>query len=244
MKKMFFILSLLLLSSPLFANEVVLLNDINKDNFWAKQGIEVDKVLNVSNKIMMSNQIPRRVPVMVEKSKKIVTMNGTVTETVNAYSDTYNKNVTVLSGMFNYIDCDDELAYILAHEISHSVEAYGGLFKYLSMASNSKKYEEKADLTAIDYMVKAGYNPIAAITMGNKIFTEPMWDWGFNSSHPKGSKRLMNMYKYIFIKYPEYLNSTMAKLPAYKNFEYALNDDIKEFQQKQKKKAIKADEIL
>lgn len=244
MKKTLIILSLLLFSSFTYADEVVLIHDINKDNFWAKQGMEVDKVLNVSNTIMMSNKISKRVPIFVEKSKKTITMNGTVTETVNAYSDLDNKSVTVLSGLFNYIDNDDELAYILAHEIAHSIEAYGGFFKYMSMTSNSKKYEEKADLTALDYMVKAGYNPIAAITMGNKIFTEPMWDWGFNSSHPKGSKRLMNMYKYIFIKYPEYLNSSMTKLPAYKNFEYSLANDIKEFQQKQKKKAITADEIL
>lgn len=234
MKKVLLILSLFLFCPFVNAAEVVLIHDINKDNFWAKQGIEIDKVLNVSNTIMMSNKIAKRVPIFVEKGK----------DEINAYSDLNNKSVTVYSGLFNYIDNDDELAYILAHEIAHSVEAYGGFFKYMSMTSNSKKYEEKADLTALDYMVKAGYNPIAAITMGNKIFTEPMWDWDISSTHPKGSKRLMNMYKYIFIKYPNYLNSSMTQLPAYKNFEYALADDIKEFQQKQKKKAITADEIL
>lgn len=137
-----------------------------------------------------------------------------------------------IPGLFNYIDNDDELAYILAQEIAHSVEAYGGLFKYMSISSNSKKYKEKADLTALNYIVKARYNQIVAITIENKIFTEPMWSWDILSICPKGSKRLMIMYKYIFIKYSIYLNSSMTQLPAYKNFEYALADNVKKFQQK------------
>ena len=68
------------------------------------------------------------------------------------------------------------------------------------MSFNSKKYEYKADLKSVDYMVKAGYNPIYAITVGNKIFDEPLWDWGIVYSHPKGSKRLLEMYKYIYKK--------------------------------------------
>lgn len=244
MKKILILLSIIALGSCVYADELVTIGDINKENFWNKKGIEVEKVLNVSNKIMMTNQVPKRVPVFVEKNRISVTFSGTSIETVNAYSSLYNKTVTVLSGTFNYIDNDDELAYLLAHEIAHSVEAYGGLIKYVSITTNSKKYENKADIKAIDYMVNAGYNPIAAITLGNKIFAEPMWDWGFTSTHPKGSKRLLNMYKYISIKYPKYLNSSMTQLPAYKNFEFAMGDDIKEFKQKQKKKELKQQKDL
>ena len=44
------------------------------------------------------------------------------------------------------------------------------------MGLNSKKYEEKADKRAVDYMVKAGYNPVAYITVGNKIFNRERYD--------------------------------------------------------------------
>lgn len=88
-------------------------------------------------------------------------------------------------------------------------------------------------------MVKAGYDPIAAITMGNKIFGEPIWDWGFTYTHPKGSKRLIDMYKYIYVKYPQYINSPLTKTPSYKNFEYAMSKEINAFQQKQKRKHLK-----
>ena len=177
---------------------------------------------------MLDNRIPKRVPIFVENKK-----------TVNANSNLYDKTVTIYSGMFLYIDNDDELAYVLSHEIAHSVEAYGGMIKYMAMNANSKKYEQKADLNAIDYMVKAGYDPVAAITMGNKIFGEPVWDWGCTYLHPKGSKRLIDMYKYIYVKYPQYLNSPLTRTPSYKNFECSLKNDIIEFQQKQKKKRMK-----
>ena len=197
MKKFLVLIGLLLLGTCALADEVMVIRNVNFNNFWKKKGIDEEKVLKVGQKIMIDNRIPKRVPILVDSS----------TKTVNANSSTYDKIVTVYAGMFLYIDNDDELAYVLSHEIAHSVEAYGGMIKYMAMKSNSKKYEQKADLNAIDYMVKAGYNPVAAITLGNKIFGEPVWDWGFTYLHPKGSKRLMDMYKYIYVKYPQYLNS-------------------------------------
>ena len=52
----------------------------------------------------------------------------------------------------------------------------GGYFFPITMGLNSKKYEEKADKRAVDYMVKAGYNPVAYITVGNKIFNRERYD--------------------------------------------------------------------
>lgn len=229
MKKFLVLLGVLLIGMCSFAEEVYVIRGVNFGNFWKKKGIDEEKVLDVGHKILISNKIPRRVPIIVNSSPK----------ELNANSSPYTKIVTIYSGMFLYIDNDDELAFILSHEIAHSVEAYGGMIKYLAMQANSKKYEQKADLNGIDYMVKAGYDPIAAITISNKIFEEPVWDWGFTSSHPKGSKRLFDMYKYIYVKYPQYLNSPYTQTPSYKNFVYSMNKDIKEFQQKQKRRQLK-----
>ena len=227
MKKFLVLFAALLIGTYAFAEEVYVVRGVNFNNFWKKKGIDQEKVLQVGEKIKIDNRIPNRVPIFVDNKK-----------VVNAYSRSYDKIVVIHEGSFSYIDNDDELAYILSHEIAHSVESYGGMIKHLAMSTNSKKYEQKADLKGIDYMVKAGYDPIAAITMGNKIFGEPVWDWGFTYSHPKGSKRLFDMYKYIYVKYPQYLNSPYTQTASYKNFTYAMNKDIKEFQQKQKRRQL------
>lgn len=214
------------------ADEITLISDINTTNFWKKKGLSQEKVLTVGQKILVDNKIDKRVPLFVP-TKNIA----------NAYANIYDKTVNVYEGMLYYIDNDDELAYVLSHEIAHSIEAYDGFIKYVAMKANSKKYEQKADIIAIDYMVKAGYNPIAAISMGNKIFGEPLFDWGFTYTHPKGSKRLLAMYKHIYVKYPSYLNSAYTKTASYKNFEYAMSKEINAFQQKQKKRQLKQDEL-
>lgn len=233
MKKILLLLGVLLIGSCTFAEEIVVIRGVNMDNFWKKKGIDEQKVILVGQKIMLDNKIAKRVPIWVDNKK-----------TINAYSRTYDKIVVIHEGMFFYIDNDDELAYVLSHEIAHSVESYGGMMKYMAVNANSKKYEQKADLNGIDYMVNAGYDPIAAITMGNKIFAEPVCDWGFTSTHPKGSKRLMDMYKYIYVKYPNYLNSPLTKSPSYKNFEYSMAKEIREFQQKQKRRQLKQQENI
>lgn len=231
MKKFLIVLSVLLMGMSAMAEEVVI-KGVTMSNYWSKKGIDEEKVLSVGQKILIDNKIPHRVPIFVANDRKVL----------NAYSNLYDKKVYIYTTMFLYMDNDDELAAVLSHEIAHSVEAYGGMVKYIAMQSNSKKYEQKADLNGIDYMVKAGYDPIAAITIMNKISGEPVWDWGFTYAHPKGSKRLIDMYKYIYVKYPQYLNSPLTKTNSYKNFEYSTSKEIKEFQQKQKRRQLRQQE--
>lgn len=212
--------------SASLAQEMYVIEQVNMDNFWQKNGTTEQKVLSVGHKILHDNKIDRRIPIVMDRSLS----------SVNANSSPYYKTVTVYYGILPYIDNDDELAYILAHEIAHSREAYGGWLKYQSMKWNSKKYELDADITGIDYMVKAGYNPVAALTMANKIFPEPLSDFGFWVTHPKGSTRLMNMYSYIYRKYPQYLSSSMTKDVNYVNFRNTMSKEIRGFEQKEAKR--------
>ncbi len=224
MKKGILLLALsLFIGASAFATEATyVITDLDMNNFWQKTGKAQEKVSSVAMRIMESNKLDKRAPIVVVSKS-----------TVNAYSNTFYKNITVYTGLLNLIDNDDELAYILGHEMAHSVEAYGGPLKYVAMCWNSKNYEIKSDLKSIDYMVKAGYDPIAAIVMGSKFFAEPMWDWGFLSTHPKGSKRLLAMYKYIYKKYPQYLTSPKTNNPYYKNFEYFFDEELKAFRHKE-----------
>ena len=138
---------------------------------------------------------------------------------------------------------DDELAAILSHEIAHDMDFYDGFGKLIVMKFNSKAYEYKADEIGIDYMVKAGYNPIAMITIMNKIGGESIFDWGTFTSHPKTSSRLMKDYEYIYKKYPSYLTSPMVKNIYYVNWTNTAQKDIQKFQQREKERASKRGSI-
>lgn len=197
--------------------------DANLHDYWAVTGKHHEKVYNVAAKLIEGNKLDKRVPLAV-----IVRPN-----TINATSNSFYKNITVYSGILYSVDNDDELAFIISHEMAHSVEAYGGPLKLAAMYFNAKSYESKSDLKAIDYMVKAGYDPMAAIVIGNKLFDEPLWDWGFLSTHPKGSKRLLAMYKHIYKKYPAFINSPKTNSPYYKNFEYTFAEELKGFRHKE-----------
>ena len=66
----------------------------------------------------------------------------------------------------------------------------------------SRNQEIKADRESIDYMVKAGYNPLATISILNKISGNY---FDFFSSHPSGEKRIKKAYEYIEDEYPQYI---------------------------------------
>ena len=224
MKKILVVLMALMLGTGAFAETLYFETDVNMKNYWEKNGKDEQKVMTVAQKILYANKINKRIPLEVKRN----------TTTINATSNPYYKTVTMYTGMLPYFDNDDELAYVLSHEIAHSIDSYGGAIKLVAMNVNSKSYEMKADLKGIDYMVTAGYNPVAAIIMGTKLFQEPIWDWGFTSTHPKGSKRVMAMYKYIYKKYPQYLTSEMTKNIVYQNFLLAMDKEIKAFHAKEK----------
>lgn len=234
MKKFLLLLCILLFGTASFAETMYIETNLNMDNFWEKNGKDVQKILLVGRNILYMNKINKRVPIIMNRSPR----------SINASSSLFDKQVTISNGLLPYLDNDDELAYVLSHEIAHSVQAYGGFLKYTSMKWNSKKYEIDADLLAMDYMVKAGYNPVAGIIVGTKIFAEPMWDWGFTSAHPKGSKRVIEMYKYIYKKYPQYLDSSMTKNVNYINFETAMTKQIKGFEQKEIRRHKNMEEAL
>lgn len=227
MKKLLIILGLLCLGTMANADFEDVETNVNMANYWEKNGKSVQKITEIGTKIINANKLEKRVPIQLENTPKVI----------NASSAPWNKTVKISSGILPYMDNDDEMAYVLGHEISHSIDSYGGFCKWFIVTFNLREYEYKADLIGIDLMVKAGYNPIAAITCANKWMGEDPFDLFL--THPVTSKRLMAMYKYIYIKYPWALKTDMIHDVNYENFTYSSQKEINAFQQKQKERASK-----
>ncbi|MEA1939324.1 MAG: M48 family metalloprotease [Candidatus Caldatribacteriota bacterium] len=132
--------------------------------------------------------------------------------------------IYLTSDLFDYIQSDDELAGILAHEIAHVIHNHalkqtrdntkytlltilgalltrepdvivlGKLTTITLLNQYSRKYEEEADLTAIDLMLKAGYNPVGFLTYMERQHSREMFrpsiDLGIFQTHPETENRI------------------------------------------------------
>ena len=122
---------------------------------------------------------------------------------------------------YQFIQSDDEIAAMLAREIATVMKSYsgmwGGTIDAIQVALSSKKFETVADKRAVDYMVKAGYNPLALIVYINKTCPQKRQD--VIARHNLTSKRLARIYEYITYKYPEYLqDNEYINNQYYQNF--------------------------
>ena len=170
---------------------------------------------NIAYKIIKANSLPSGISVKVSND-----------DNANAYAN-INKEIYVFKGMLNYATTDDEIAAVLSHEIGHIVNGHhakqsilnsiiSSIFgtietktdgqaigvaaaEQISTSNLSRKDEFEADITAVDLLVKAGYNPLALISVLNKICGNYV---DVISTHPTGEKRLMNIYDYTSYNYP------------------------------------------
>lgn len=179
--------------------------DLTKDGKMQKY------VSNIGFKILNANRVEKRMAFFYKQDDK----------NINATTAFRDRGIYIYRGMAVYLDNDDEYAAVLSHEISHGVDSYDGIlkgyFSPVSYALSPRKYEKKADKRAIDYMVNAGYNPVAFIIVMNKTMTQERYE--LFSTHPLTSRRMMCVYEYIYNKYPEYLaNNEYKNNIHYQNF--------------------------
>ncbi len=170
--------------------------DLTRDGQYQK------KVMEMGFGILNANRIDKRVVFRFQKNKE-----------PNAQAFGTDKSVIIYSGLMPYMDDDSEIAGILSHEIAHEIDYHQGFWRAIAMEFSPKKYEEKADKKAVDYMANAGYDPVALIIVLNKVSGQLNNDIG--STHPLTSKRLAYIYEYIYQKYPAYLADNQYKTNLY-----------------------------
>lgn len=187
MKKLLTFLFLLILSTPVFAWDVKTTEDLQ------------ERMNSVGFKILNANRIDKRLTFMA--------INRVYTRDFWTDVSSVNRIVWVKPVIIPYIDNDEELAAVLSHSIAHGVDTYDGALRgYVSILNYwvaPNKYDMKADKLAVDYMVNAGYNPLAIITILNKIGKQYRYD--IFSNHTLVSRRMMMIYEYIYTKYPSIL---------------------------------------
>ena len=213
---------------------------LNINSAFAAEGYftsakEIAKIQNqvstVGYKLLNANGIEKRVVFYYKNDS-----------TVNAFTYYSDRKVVICRGLYIMLDDEAQLAAVLGHEISHGMDSYNGIFRgtfsYWNNFFTPKKYEYKADKRAVDYMVNAGYNPVAMIVMMNKSFGQRRYDW--RSTHPLTSRRMMEVYEYIYKKYPEYLVNNPYKTNIYyQNFLLTSKENRAKFQEKVKTNSTK-----
>ena len=200
MKKLF-ILLICFLVLPVFAQD--------ENISLAKEQEIQTRIDKIGTNILNCNKIPKRIVFVYNKKekKKALTTNKALTK----------RQVIIYDGLYQSAQSNDELAGILAREIAVTIKSYsgmwGGRIDAMQVALGSKKFELVSDKRAVDFMVKAGYNPLGLIVHIHKFYPQKRSD--LIARHNLTSKRLARIYEYITYKYPEYLNS-----PDYLQNEY------------------------
>ena len=196
------------------------------------------RVNTIGQKLMKANNLPDTITFKVSND-----------DNVNAYAN-LNKEVYVYKGLLEYVTDDNELAAVISHELGHIINGHCakqtvlnsligtasssfnpqtelgtaalGLTQNLASSKVSRNDEFEADLTGTDLLVRAGYNPLAMISVLNKICGNY---FDVLSSHPSGERRLMNIYDYVEYNYNSY-TKTGYKSDSYKKATSIINANI------------------
>jgi len=206
------------------------------------QETNLELVNSIGHKLLEANDLPAQIEFKVAEE-----------DHVNAYANIKNE-IYIYDGMIRAVDTEEELAAVIGHEVGHIVNKhthkqtflslmlkpvkatvlyitdklwlsklveYVGVFSLLKV---SRSDEHEADITGVDLMVNAGYNPLAMISVLNKISKNHL---DILSTHPSGDKRLVYLYDYINYNYPSYVEE-IYPTESYKKFKVYMDEVIKQ----------------
>lgn len=204
MKKIILIALTVLITLPTLAVDESVLAEENSIN---------TRINNIGTKILNANKIEKRIIFVYDKNSKLEVLKNTKSLT--------KRQVVLYEDSYKFVETDDELAAYIAREIPTALRSYDGIasgwLSSLKIKAAPKKYELVFDKFAIDYMVKAGYNPLGLITFINKSCPQKRQDT-FSGSNLT-SKRLAQIYEHIYINHPSFLaNNTYIQNEHYQNF--------------------------
>ena len=183
-----------------------------------------EHISDIGYKILNANKIESRMVFMYSpQGKKIDTA-----------PELRNRQIIIYDNKIQFANSDDEIAAMLSREICKTAESYidgKGVVTSAQVKMAPKKYEIFFDKRAVDFMVNAGYNPLGMITYLHKTYPQKRQDKVSRSNLT--SKRLANVYEYIYTRYPYYLkNNEYLTNEVYQNFLLTSIDNRKKLQEK------------
>lgn len=204
MKKFIILVSILLFFGNIAYSEtefLSIMDDVRMQNH----------INNVGLKILNANKIDVRMIFVYDKKTSIIDTEPTLRK----------REIIAYDKYVQYAADDAELAAFLSREICKGAESHVGRWKgflnSIQVKTAPKKYELFLDQRAVDFMVVAGYNPLALITYLNKACPQKRYDKISRSN--LASKRLAKIYEYIYTKYPTFLqNNEYIENESYQNF--------------------------
>lgn len=174
--------------------------------------VAANRVAPVGAQIVKANSLPSTI--------KFKVVNGAADNS----SATTTNTIQVSSTDLSYTGNDNEVAYVVAHELGGIIADNVGkkkvrsFFKNLftrnlssdnviSTAMNSEyvtnkentKYNKDADIMGIDLMINGGYNPLAGIVVLTKM---PGSTLEILQGKPANSERAMYIYDYLTYNFP------------------------------------------
>ena len=214
----------------LFLTVAILFSFVNveaNESVLEKQNGIQTRINKTATKILNANKLNKRVVFTYDQESKEGIIKGTKVLT--------QRQVVVYGETYKYLETDDELAAFIAREIPAALRSYDGFadgwLNSVKIKAAPKKYEIVFDKIAVDYMVKAGYNPVGLITYINKSCPQKRGDTF--SSHNLTSKRLANIYERIYTKYPYFLeNNSYLYNDYYQNFLLTSQENRKKLEEK------------
>jgi PDZ domain-containing protein/peptidase M48-like protein len=120
--------------------------------------------------------------------------NLTPSTALNAWSD--GDYVVVTTAMADFAERDDELAFVVAHELSHNIltpaeerDEPGGLLAAFGIGAGSIRADEiRADVYAVRLMRTAGFNPLNAVPFLKR--SAKRIGSGVTATHPGVERRI------------------------------------------------------
>lgn len=231
MKKIALFLLTLMLTAPAFSAT------------WSA----VDRVPAVGKQILTKNNLP-------SDTKFVITETAVVNSTSNTNNEIYIQKETL-----GYAGNDNEVAAVISQEIgtiinanaskkklvSNITSAIAGsvsgenaqnnalILNQLAMNNMSEKDQMNADVTGVDLMIQAGYNPLAMIVTLGKM---PGSTVDILKSQPNNFKRTMYIYDYLTYNYPSKIKAGY-NCKEYKNFAAYVQPTVDERKADKKKLA-------
>lgn len=207
----------------------------------------VNHINVIGKNISKSNSMPTTAAFKVTDNENMNTDVSATTDTIYIY----NKNL-------QYVENDNELAAIIAAELGHIVNGHGAksslvnsaianfnpstatdnsaatvnLLKTISSSKLSKENIKEADITAVDLLAKAGYNPLALISVVYR--TDISKTGGLLDSELSCEDRIMYIYDYTNYNYPDKVKAGY-KTDSYTKASALINANLQIRQQNPKK---------